>query len=517
MGFWDFVKKVFGDSSPTPEATNAPGQRAPAAPGRPPPAAASYAPPDILGLSKKDHRAQALKVKPWQSAWNGRFDIIPPASDERTALVDRGLVLAGKITQPELDRLHELGDAYLKYHQRETAARVAADHASRNVTAELKAERARIKAEKKQAAEHKRQAHAQGVAHRRATDIIYLGRGVSRGLADRRSDLEKLERLGLPKLASPADVAAFLGLSITRLRWLAYFSEASERTHYIPFEVKKRRGGTRQLAAPHAELKQVQQVILRDLLDKLTLHGAAHGFVKGRSTVSNADQHIGRAVLICLDLKDFFPTIHFARVRGLFERLGYSPAAASVLASLCTESPRVPITYEGTTYQVAVGAPALPQGAPTSPALSNLIAQRLDKRLAGFAQKHGWTYTRYADDLTFSGGAEQAKKVPALVRMAEQVARDEGFSVHPDKTRVMRQGGRQLVTGIVVNERRAVPRPALRALRAVLHNAKKTGLEAQNRDAHPNFRDHIAGKIAYISMVDPERGRRLKETFDALP
>ncbi len=525
MGFWDFVKKVFGDDSSSSGAPEA-GQPASASQAAstpvsqnqsPQPPPASYSPPDILGLSAKDHRKQALKVKPWQSAWNGRFDVIPPASDERTALVDRGLVLAGKITQEELDRLHAVGDSYLKYHQRETAARVEAQRAAQQASDDIRADKARLKAEKKAAAKLKRQEHAEAVAHRKATDIIYLGRGVSRGLCDRRSDIEKLDHAGLPKLASPADVAQLLELSVPQLRWLAYFSEATEKPHYIPFEVPKRRGGTRQLAAPHAKLKAVQQAILRDILEKIPVHQAAHGFVKGKSTVSNADRHIAQAVLVCLDLKDFFPTISFHRVRGLFEYFGYSPAVASVLAALCTEAPRMPITYEGTTYHVAVGDPVLPQGAPTSPALSNLIAHRLDTRLAGFAKKHGWIYTRYADDLTFSGTARLVQKVPALIRMAEQVSREEGFSVHPDKTRVMRKGGQQMVTGIVVNERRSVPRKEIRRLRALLHNAKKTGLQAQNRDAHPCFKEHVAGKIAYVMMVDPQRGRDLKAAFDALP
>lgn len=527
MGFWDFVKKVFGDDSTsgqapaeapaTPAGQPASQAQAQAQDSGPQPPPASYSAPDILGLSATDHRKQALKVKPWQSAWNGRFDVIPPASDERTALVDRGLVLAGKITQEELDRLHAVGDSYLKYHQRETAARVAGEHAAREASADIQADKARIKAEKKAAAKLKRQEHTQAVAHRKATDIIYLGRGVSRGLCDRRSDIEKLDRAGLPKLASPADVARLLELPVPQLRWLAYFSEATEKPHYIPFEVPKRRGGTRQLAAPHAKLKSVQQAVLRDILEKIPVHTAAHGFVKGKSTVSNADRHIAPAVLVCLDLKDFFPTISFHRVRGLFEHFGYSPAVASVLAALCTEAPRMPITYEGTTYHVAVGEPVLPQGAPTSPTLSNLIAHRLDTRLAGFAKKHGWIYTRYADDLTFSGTARLVQKVPALIRMAEQVSREEGFSVHPDKTRVMRKGGQQMVTGIVVNDRRTVPRKEIRRLRALLHNAKKTGLQAQNRDGHPSFKEHVAGKIAYVMMVDPERGRGLKAAFDALP
>lgn len=514
MGLWDFVKKLFGAEAPAPADEGAAG--ASPGPGATAGPEASYAPPDILGLSADAHRRRALATRPWQSAWAGRFDVIPPASDEHTALVDRGLVLAGKATQAELDELHRIGDAYYRYHQRDVAARIASEEAARRAIADLRAEKARVKAEKKAAAKARREAHRAAVAERKATDIVFLGRGVSRGLADRRSHPERLEQLGLPRLSTPADVARLLDLSVPELRWLAFFSEATERPHYVPFEVPKRSGGTRQLAAPHRKLKAAQRAILKQILERLPPSEAAHGFAKGRSTVTHADQHLRSAVVVCLDLKDFFPTITFHRVRGLFERFGYSPAAASVLAALCTEAPRLPITYDGVTYQVAVSAPALPQGAPTSPAISNLIARNLDRRLAGFANKNGWTYTRYADDLTFSGGPEAARRVPALVRMAEQVAQDEGFVVHPDKTRVMRRGGRQLVTGIVVNDGRGVPRSELRRLRALLHNAKRTGLEAQNRAGIPRFREHIAGKIAYIQMVDPEKGRRLRAELEAL-
>src|SRR4029079_11661853 len=128
----------------------------------------------------------------------------------------------------------------------------------------------------------------------------------------------------------------------------------------------------------------------------------AHGFVPGRSTMSNAVPHVRRDVVVNADLKEFFPTISFPRVKGVFQELGYSPAVATILALLCTESPRREVTYAGRVWQVAIGPRALPQGACTSPALSNLPARALDARLTGMAQKLGWTYTRYADDLTFS-------------------------------------------------------------------------------------------------------------------
>src|SRR6185436_6179942 len=212
---------------------------------------------------------------------------------------------------------------------------------------------------------------------------------------------------------------------------------------------------------------------------------------------------------------DFFPTITFPRVRGVFRRLGYSQAVATVLALLCTECPRQRVEYDGMPYFVAVGPRALPQGACTSPALSNQVARRIDKRLKGRTTKLGWTYTRYADDLTFSAadGREAAARLQAIVR---RVAVEEGFAVNPQKGRVLVKAGRQQVTGIVVNKKLSVPRDQVRRLRAILHQAKKTGLEAQNKEKHPNFRAWMSGMFAYVSMVDAAKGAKLRAELEAV-
>ncbi|MEK6233271.1 MAG: reverse transcriptase family protein, partial [Planctomycetales bacterium] len=277
-------------------------------------------------------------------------------------------------------------------------------------------------------------------------------------------------------------------------------------------------GGVRLLSAPRRDLAAVQQTILRDVLDKVPTHDAAHGFVSGRGTKTNAAPHVKQDVVLNMDLKDFFPSITFPRVRGLFKQLGYSPAAATILALLCTDSPRRKAGFDGKTYHVAVGPRRLPQGACASPALSNLISRRLDSRLAGMAKKLGWTYTRYADDLTFSASGEPARLTTGyLMARVRHVAQDEGFAVNPDKTRVLRRNASQRVTGIVVNDRLGVPRKLARRIRAILHRAKSEGLEAQNREGLPNFEGWLQGMIAYISMVNPQQAQPLREAFDALP
>lgn len=285
----------------------------------------------------------------------------------------------------------------------------------------------------------------------------------------------------------------------------------------MQFEVPKRSGGTRVLAAPKPEIAAAQARILETILAPLPLDDAAHGFVPGRSTVTNARPHRGRDLVINLDLQDFFPSVTFPRVRGVFRSFGYSPAIATILALLCTECPRRALTYDGRAYQVAVGPRALPQGACTSPALSNLVARKLDRRLRGLAAKHGLTYTRYADDLTFSADAPQRSELGMTLARLRHVIEDEGFALNPKKVRVQRKGGRQTVTGIVVNEatKLGLPRDEVRRLRAILHAAKTTGLEAQNRGRHPDFQAHLAGKIAYLAMVDPERAKPLRAALEA--
>ncbi|MCB9595992.1 MAG: RNA-directed DNA polymerase [Sandaracinaceae bacterium] len=464
---------------------------------------------DLMSLTAAELRARAMKIVPWRTAWIGRVDVIPPQSDERTALVDRGLILRGFFTEEQIEEIHRIGDLWLKHKDAAKLARAAAaksaDAAILQLREEAKQKKARLKEEAKARAEKQRA----DVAHRKATDIVYLGRGVSGQLHDRRSNIERLESQGLPLLAAPADVADALGVTVSRLRWLAFHDEAAPAGHYSFFEIPKRSGGTRLLSAPKAELRAAQSWIHENILKKVALEAPAHGFVPGRSTVTNAAPHVGRDVVVNLDLEDFFPTITFARVRGLFTSLGYSPAVATVLALLTTEAPRRRLTYAGRPYFVAVGRRGLPQGACTSPALSNLVARKLDRRMAGLAKKLGWTYTRYADDLTFSAPAGQRDTVGRLFAHVRHIVQDEGFRVNEKKGRVQRKGGRQTVTGVVVNERLAVPREEVRRLRAILNNAKKTGLAAQNRDDHPHFEAWLRGKIAYVSMVDPDRGAKL--------
>ena len=186
-------------------------------------------------------------------------------------------------------------------------------------------------------------------------------------------------------------------------------------------------------------LKRAQYWILGNILEKLPLHDTAHGFVNQRSIVTNAEPHVSADVVVNMDLKDFFPTVTYKRIKGVFCKLGYCEEVATVLALLCSEPEVDEVELDGETFYVARSERYLPQGAPTSPAISNLLCRNLDRRVFGASKKLEFTYTRYADDLTFSGTRKAAHQLRKLLWRVEQIVEDEGFVIHPDKTRIMRK------------------------------------------------------------------------------
>lgn len=471
---------------------------------------------DYLPVTREEIKSAARGGNLLANSWFGRRDLIPPADDPRTKLIDRALVTHGFLSPEQLHQIHEVGalmdqlrPTFLAVEHHGVAAGEAAIQTDREAHARLKAQK------KAEAAQRKEQRKA-AIAARRQSDIQFLGRGVSGRLGDRRSNLEALAGSSLPQLSTPAELATALGLSIPRLRWLAFHTEAATRIHYVQFNVPKRSGGMRTLSAPHRSLALAQRWVLREIVDKIPVEEPAHGFRSGRSIVSNATPHSGRALVVNLDLRDFFPSIGLPRVRSIFQRLGYSPAVATILALLCTESPRRTVIYDGVKYFVATGPRGLPQGACTSPGLSNLAARRFDKRLSGLAVKLALNYTRYADDLTFSGDAAFEGKVGYLLARVRHIAQDERFIVNEPKTRVLRQHTAQLVTGLVVNNRPGVRRSEVRHLRAILHRARVEGLEKQNRDGRPDFLAWLRGKIAFVEMARPEAGAKLRAELASL-
>ena len=325
----------------------------------------------------------------------------------------------------------------------------------------------------------------------------------------------RLEQKGLPALERPEDLCEALGLTLSELRWLCYHREAATSLHYRAFEIPKKTGGVRQIWAPMPKLKAAQEWVLRNIAERLVVHGAAHGFVAGRSIYSNALEHADARLVVSMDLADFFPSFTFKRVKGIFRQAGYMDGIAALLALLCTEAPREVTEHEGQRYYLALGPRCLPQGSPASPALTNAACLRLDRRLAGWAAKAGWRYTRYADDLTFSvpSSAEEEPSVSQLLGVVHAIVEEEGLVVRDDKTHVMRRGARHQVTGLVVNGA-ASPRPPRelrRRVRAMVHNVA-SGRGLREGDSL----SRLVGYVAYLHMCDPVEGRRLLECLKGL-
>lgn len=308
----------------------------------------------------------------------------------------------------------------------------------------------------------------------------------------------------LAGLTTLQDVADLLGTSAKQLRFLLY--ARVERYRYTEFTLAKRRGGTRTILAPREDLKILQRRLAEVLAPAYPPREVAYAFVKDRSIADNADRHLRRRHVLNVDLKDFFPSIHFGRVRGLFIRLKASEAAATVLAHICC--------HKG----------ALPQGAPTSPVISNMICGRMDREMLELAKKYHCAYTRYADDLTFSkkSGAfptELARRDEddgrtILGQELRAVIESNGFRPHPEKTWLFNRQARQVVTGLVVNAKRNVRREWVRQLRAMIHAWAKFGLEHAEAEYHasffrgqkrggepPPFDLVVRGKMEFLKMV----------------
>jgi RNA-directed DNA polymerase len=262
----------------------------------------------------------------------------------------------------------------------------------------VRAEREQRRQQKSQEKEEQRAADRQ----RRHERPPFLGHGVSAGLRYEGGDDARLGALGLPVVHTAGEIAAAIGIDEATLAWLTYHRGATTVDHYRRFNIPKRNGGTRVISSPKSKLRVAQGWVLRAILSGLPLHDAAMAFRPARSIVANAALHQGRAIVVRIDLKDFFPSIGFARVRGLFESFGYNEGVATILALLTTEAPRLEMTLDGVTRYVAIGERQLPQGACTSPAITNILCRGLDARLSGLARRFGFTYSRYADDLVFS-------------------------------------------------------------------------------------------------------------------
>ncbi len=275
-----------------------------------------------------------------------------------------------------------------------------------------------------------------------------------------------------------------------RLSVLALRPERFYRKYRIP----KRRGGWRQIQSPNKELKAVQAWILRNILDKLSTSRYATAYVKGRGLLDNVSPHMSNRYFLSVDIRNFFPSVRSFLVHHLFERLGYSKLAASKLARLCSY-------FSG-----------LPQGAVTSPALSNLICLTLDRRLAGLASRKNIVFTRYADDITFSTNNRNA--LPRVLPSVYRILRNEGFEPHQEKTRILGPRTQCLITGLVKNSSDpafGIGRKKKVAMRAIMHNFLAHG------KAHPKYPNEasIEGWVQFLKNVDTASYNQMVRYWDA--
>lgn len=335
-----------------------------------------------------------------------------------------------------------------------------------------------------------------------------------------------LETLRLPRWDTAADLAAWLDVPLDRLQWWtspaqdfrAMQADRPTSAHYHPLLKAKRSGGLRLIEVPKPALKRAQQKLLSGLLEAVPVHEHAHGFVRGRSAISHARGHAGHAVVLAFDLRDFFHSIGVARIRALWRTLGYAEGVADALARLTTT--RTPLAVRerlvddgGIDWKGArrLASRHLPQGAPTSPALANLCAFGLDLRLEGLAWRFGAHYSRYADDIVFSGPRELGSRGRTLQSWVEAIVQAEGFRLHPGKTRRMPAHQRQQVTGMVVNERPNLARDAYDRLRARLHACAASGCDAATWT-------RLQGQVGWAcQLVVASRAEKLQRMLAAVP
>lgn len=340
-------------------------------------------------------------------------------------------------------------------------------------------------------------------------------------------------RWPVEQLDTMADLREMLGLVATSLSWFAD-ARSLERSatdealrHYHYRWIPKASGGLRLLEAPKGTLKFFQRRILAGILDCIPQHPASHGFRRERSVHSFVESHVGRAVVIRIDLENFFASVSPGAVFGILRSAGYPEPVAHCLTGLATnavpeavlQSVALPAPEQRSAHRRMLSAirhPHLPQGAATSPAFANLAAYGLDCRLTGLAAAFGADYTRYADDLAFSGEGELQRRSGKFISLVSDIVGDEGFSVNRHKTRIAEQSRRQILTGLVVNARPNVPRTAFDRLKAILHDAAIHGPDHANRDGHTDFRAHLIGSISWVEASNPHRGTQLRAMLDTI-
>ena len=379
----------------------------------------------------------------------------------------------------------------------------------KDVSKKMMDESLKKRKERKDAREKAKQEKFKAWEKTKKENIVFIGKGYSGLLNDKENNIERLNSLGLPIINDDKELAKLLGIEYQQLRGLAYHRDVIKYDPYFRYSVPKRKGGERNIAAPNKILKQAQRKILEEILQKIEVSENAHGFISQKSIVTGAKMHkTSPALLINIDLENFFPTITFKRIAGLFKSLGYSGYIASIIAMLCTYCERVPVEIKGETRFVKTSDRILPQGSPASPMITNIICRNLDTKMIELGEKEGFTYSRYADDMSFSFENEtESEKIKRVLNEIKYIVSFNNFKINSKKTRFLRKNNRQVITGILVNnEEIGVPKVWVKRFRAIIHQA---GIAKQRNELSKEKRYEISGMISYLNSVNPEKYEKI--------
>lgn len=344
----------------------------------------------------------------------------------------------------------------------------------------------------------------------RSTRVTHMGKDYSNLLSKDDSNIERLKENKLPLIVNELDLCTVFDIELSEIKWHAYHQDITQTSHYYRFEIPKKDGSMRSIWAPKEYLKRLQYEIKEKILDKISLPDQCFGFVKNRSIVNNASSHLGSAIVINLDIEDFFFSINFFRVTGMFRSLGYSGKIASILTMICTEAPRKVITVKEKNYYISTGVRTLPQGAPTSPVISNIICRKLDKRMAGLARYYNLSYSRYADDISIS--ADDHISLSDIMYKIISIITSEDFKIKRSKLRILRNNNRQEVTGLTINDDLNVSRKWRHLLRSEIDKLRYI-------DERPDIEvfqhiQRVHGKLMFYKMVNPDRAVKYQDMFD---
>ncbi|OFX69090.1 MAG: hypothetical protein A2X12_05045 [Bacteroidetes bacterium GWE2_29_8] len=331
----------------------------------------------------------------------------------------------------------------------------------------------------------------------------------------------KLNSKNLPVIYSLQHLCLLAGVNIKNITKVCNSTRISE---YKRFKLRKKRGGFRVIQTPTDELKYLQKWILVNILEKVPSHSSCKGFDKTLSIKLNAEVHLNKESILKIDLLRFYDSINEKRIYGVFKYIGYHPDLAVSLAKICTIVPdnkflssfkKKELDLKCIIIKKTEGL--LPQGAPSSPKLSNLISISLDNRLSKLALKNELGYSRYADDLTFSGSLETLKKVKSTIY---RIVEDENLFVNYSKTKLLIKGNPFFVTGLSVNnDHVTIPKKRKIDIEHHLFHCIKNGVEAHITRCeikNKNFKDWLLGNIAFVYSVEKELGEKYFTDFNKI-